>query len=96
MVIRNSDDFKDIKKTILNLFYLKTDTYLSCIHSNEEIYKLEKKILHNIELIGTDKIFNGKESILCDWCYFWNECEYKSVDNPSIKINRHEFFNNLS
>jgi hypothetical protein len=96
MVIRNSDEFKDIEKIILSLYYLKTDTYLSCVHDNEEIYKLEKKILNNIELIGTDKIFNGKESILCDWCYFWNECEYKSISNPSIRLNRHEFFNKKS
>jgi len=95
MVIRNNDDFKGIEKITLNLFYLKKDTYLSCMHSNEEIYKLEKKILHNIELIESDKIYNGKESILCDWCYFWSECEYKSINNPSIRINRNEFFNNL-
>ena len=93
MVIRNSDDFKHMKNIILNLFYLKVDKYLSCVHDDEDVMKLEKKILDNIELIGSDKVFNGRESILCDWCFFWNECDYKSVDNPSIRINRNEFLN---
>tara|TARA_B100000131_G_scaffold320548_1_gene368953 strand:+ start:2572 stop:3441 length:870 start_codon:yes stop_codon:yes gene_type:complete len=93
MVIRNSDDFKNMENIILNLFYLKVDKYLSCVHDNKDVIKLEKKILDNIELIKSDKVFNGKESILCDWCFFWNECDYKSVNNPSIRINRNEFFN---
>ena len=30
--------------------------------------------------------FLAKESILCEWCYFWNECEVKSSNNPSFRV----------
>ena len=29
--------------------------------------------------------FIPKESLLCEWCYYWNECEVKSSHNPSIR-----------
>jgi len=96
MAIRKSKEFQGLKGVDLSLFFLKSSTYLSCKHNKEELSNLENKILNNIELISKDKDFNGKESILCDWCFFWNQCDYKSIDNPSTNLNRNEFFNKNS
>ena len=27
--------------------------------------------------------FFPKESILCHWCYFWDECSAKTIPNPA-------------
>lgn len=40
------------------------------------------QILDRIELNGE---FPPRESRLCDWCYFWEECPAKSMSNPHIK-----------
>jgi len=96
MAIRKSKEFQDLNGVVLSLFFLKSNTYLSCKHNDEELLKLENKILNNIELISKDKDFNGRESILCDWCFFWSQCDYKSIDNPTTKLNRNEFFNKNS
>jgi len=34
--------------------------------------------------IKTMKTFNAKESILCNWCYYWEECPAKSTGNPFL------------
>ena len=30
------------------------------------------------------KPFRPNESILCNWCYYWEECPAKSTPNPYI------------
>ena len=93
MVVRNSQEFKNFNKINLNLFYLKSEKYLSCNHNTNEISKLEDNIINLISAIKEDKFYNPKESILCDWCFYWNECEYKGTDNPLITLNENELFN---
>ena len=40
---------------------------------------------HSFEEIN-NAIFEAKKSLLCNWCYFWEECEVMSTPNPSKKI----------
>ena len=28
--------------------------------------------------------FKPKESILCNWCYYWEECPIKEMPNPYL------------
>ena len=42
-----------------------------------KINKIRKKID-----MGED--FLPKESILCNWCYYWEECSAKNGSNPYI------------
>ena len=27
--------------------------------------------------------FESKESMLCHWCYYWDECSAKTISNPA-------------
>ena len=37
------------------------------------------------DTINKDGEFHTKESMLCNWCYYWEECPAQSRTNPSIK-----------
>ena len=37
-----------------------------------------------VSKIDSDENFLPKESILCNWCYFWEECSAKTGTNPYI------------
>ena len=79
-------DLFNNKKINLNLFYLRTDKYIKVEDNPEKILELKKKIKQYIFSINNETDYLSKESILCEWCYLWNECEVKSSSNPSIRI----------
>ena len=47
---------------------------------------LENKILDKVKQILATTKFIAKESILCEWCFFWEKCDIKATSNPSIKL----------
>jgi len=77
--------FKNCKEINLHLYYLKNDTLISFKHSDIEIKKIEQKIIDRIDTIQSTNIYMPKEGILCEWCYFWNHCDVKATNNPSIR-----------
>ena len=70
----------------LNLFYLRTDKFIKIEDDINKILDLKKNIKKYIFSINNENDFSANESILCEWCYFWRECEVKSSPNPSIRI----------
>ena len=52
----------------------------------KKLEQLEFQIKKKIFDINNDKEYIAKESLLCEWCYLWEECEIKSTGNPSINI----------
>ena len=49
--------------------------------------KIKKQVVRRIKKIekniNENHSFFPKESILCHWCYFWDECSAKTVSNPA-------------
>lgn len=80
------EKYKDCKKVVLSWYYLYTNEIVSIEHSLEKIEELKSKIIKIILDIENDKQFYPKESLLCEWCYFWEECDVKSISNPAIKL----------
>ncbi len=77
--------FKNAKIN-LNLFYLRKNKIVKVEDDPSKILELTKEIESSIVSINNENDFIAKESILCEWCYFWNECEVKSSNNPSIRV----------
>tara|TARA_Y100000590_G_C15719879_1_gene1013177 strand:- start:175 stop:999 length:825 start_codon:yes stop_codon:yes gene_type:complete len=80
------EKFKKCKKINLHLYYLRNDKLVSFNHSLSQLEKLKNKIINKIDVINSSKDFIAKESILCEWCFYWEQCEIKATSNPSIKI----------
>ena len=78
--------FKNYKQINLNLYYLKNDKIITFSHSSKQVENLKKDIIARIKKIETTKHYFAKESILCEWCYYWNECDIKVGNNPSIRL----------
>ena len=77
---------KDYKEINLSLFYLRNKDFIFFKHTKEKIDFLQEKILDKIDIIMNTAHYPGKESILCEWCYFWKNCDIKVTNNPSIKL----------
>ena len=78
--------FKNHKQINLNLYYLKNDKIVTFSHSNKQIDSLKNNIIERIDKIESTENYIAKESILCEWCYYWNECNVKVGNNPSIRL----------
>lgn len=70
----------------LNLFYLKNNDFISFNHTNEKIKILKDKIINKVTQILSSSNYIAKESILCEWCFYWEKCDIKATSNPSIRL----------
>jgi len=78
--------FKKYKKINSHLYYLRNDKLISFEHSIDKIEKLKDIIINKVEEINSTNRYIAKESILCEWCYYWKECDIKVSNNPSIRL----------
>ena len=84
------DKFKNHKKysnydIVLSFYNLRNISIVEINYDDKKINQLITKIKKNIYDIINENNFFAKESLLCEWCYLWNECEVKSTSNPAIK-----------
>ena len=84
------DIFSNYKKIRLNFYNLrekkKDDMVIQVEYDDKKLEEIKENIQNFIFDIGNEEDFLPKESLLCEWCYFWKECEVKSTNNPSIRI----------
>jgi len=78
--------FKKYKKINSHLYYLRNDKLISFEHSIDKMEKLKDIIINKVEEINSTNRYIAKESILCEWCYYWKECDIKVSNNPSIRL----------
>ena len=78
--------FNDSDDIILNWYYLYSNKIISVVHSEEKIDQLRLRVIDRVNEIIKEKKFYPKENILCDWCYYWEECDIKSTKNNSIRL----------
>lgn len=81
-------NYNNIKSVRLIWHFLQHNIEVESNRSIKELNSLIKDTTSKIDKIR-NKIDSGenflpKESILCNWCYYWEECSVKSGTNPYI------------
>tara|TARA_S200000501_G_C20869734_1_gene763688 strand:- start:4707 stop:5540 length:834 start_codon:yes stop_codon:yes gene_type:complete len=82
-------NYGPVKKISLTWHFLRNGVELTISHSSDEIQKFKNIISKNVKnIIKSSKNienFYPKETVLCNWCYLWDECSAKFIPNPSKK-----------
>ena len=78
----------DIKSVKLVWHFLQHGIEVQSVRNKKQLSDLSSSIIHQIDNIRS-KISSGgefpaKKSILCNWCYYWEECPAQSGSNPFI------------
>jgi len=78
----------DIKSVKLVWHFLQHGFEVQSVRNKKQLSDLSNSIIHQIDNIRS-KISSGgefpaKKSILCNWCYYWEECPAQSGSNPFI------------
>ncbi len=79
----------DRENITLSFFYTRENKEISIKGSEINYDGFKSKIIQNIELIESSEKENNfipKESNLCNWCYYWSECDRKNKENPSLYL----------
>ena len=81
-------NYNNIKSVRLIWHFLQHNIEIESNRSINELNSLIKDTTSKIDKIrnkiDSDENFLPKESILCNWCYFWEECSAKTGTNPYI------------
>ena len=79
-------NYGPVNEISLKWHFLRYGIEIHIKHSKENLDKLKSKIINITSKIDNamDNINNfiPKESILCNWCYLWEECTAKIGANP--------------
>jgi len=82
-------NFKNSDQISLSHYYLRSGNQVSTSFSEDDEIELEGNIVNSIEQINVaieEDDFEARESNLCNWCYYWKECDAKNTANPSNYI----------
>ncbi len=81
-------NFEPVDEVQLVWHFLRTGTEVKIVHDNDTLESIRKKTTRAVDKIikfSEDKgNFYPKESLLCNWCYYWQECSAKVGQNPSM------------
>ena len=79
-------NFGQVDEISLTWHFLRFGSEVTVLHTRDELEKLRKKLIKSADKInnclGNEINFLPKESILCHWCYLWEECTAKVGPNP--------------
>ena len=82
-------NYKNIEKILLKWHFLRSGNEVEIFYSKEELEKMKNKINNLINDMSKKNInvdnFLPKETLLCNWCYYWEECTAKIGINPVKK-----------
>ena len=76
----------DVNEISLRWHFLRYGTEVTIVYDKEALEKVKNKVIQIINKISSsldDNIFFPNETILCNWCYLWNECSVKFGDNTA-------------
>ena len=80
-------NYNNINEISLTWHFLQSGSEISITHNREHLKKIEKKIGNNIEkivaLMDNENNFLPNETLLCNWCYYWEECSAKISRNTA-------------
>ena len=82
-VEQNFDHVNDIS---LTWHFLRMGSEVTILHSRDQLEKLRGKLIRMVDKIidcmDDENNFLPRETILCNWCYLWEECTAKVGPNP--------------
>ena len=80
-------NFEQSNQILTGWNFLRHNKEIHIQPEEESIQKIKKKVVRRIDKIEKNirqrDSFFPKESILCHWCYFWDECSAKTISNPA-------------
>ncbi|MFQ6612012.1 MAG: RecB family exonuclease [Fidelibacterota bacterium] len=78
----------DVRQVTLIWHYLQHNTDVTSRRSGLQLEELISRVKNKIDEIRSHiesgRDFLPRESILCNWCYYWEECPVKSGSNPFL------------
>jgi RecB family exonuclease len=78
----------DIKSVKLVWHFLQHNQTVESTRDDYQLNQLKNETKFRIDAIRSHiengSAFNPKESILCNWCYYWEECPIQNGTNPYI------------
>ena len=81
--------FPDVQHVKLVWHFLRQGIRREVVKNAVDLVKLTDKVKALIYTIrkkeSSDGQFPAKESILCNWCYYWEECPTKNGSNPYVR-----------
>ena len=82
-------NYKDVEEISLFWHFLRAGNVVSITHTAEKIKLVQNKIIKMVDKIRNamkdENNFIPKESILCNWCYLWEECSAKLGSNLVVR-----------
>ena len=79
-------NYVDVNEISLRWHFLRYGTEVTIVYDKEALEKVKNKVIQIINKMSSsldDNIFFPNETILCNWCYLWNECSVKLGDNTA-------------
>ena len=77
--------YDNIESVTLKWHYLQHNKIISSRRTDDQLKKLIERIKFKIDqirgYIDKNNEFEPNESILCNWCYYWEECPAKTSTN---------------
>ena len=82
-------NYGQVNDISLTWHFLRMGSEVTVLHTREQLEKLREKLVKMVDKIincmDDENNFLPKESILCHWCYLWEECTAKVGPNPVMR-----------
>jgi len=85
IAVMQKPEIKNIKSIELRWHFLQQGLERSVIHTEESLNKIKNKLKDMIHSIESAEYFEPKETMLCNWCHYWDDCSAKQTTNPVRK-----------
>ena len=80
-------NFEEANQISTGWNFLRHNKEIHLQHDEESIQKIKNQVVRRIDKIekniNEEYSFFPRESTLCHWCYFWDECSAKTTSNPA-------------
>ena len=80
-------NYDQVNNIALTWHFLRIGSEITIIHTKKQLEKIRDKLIRRvgqiIQYMDDENNFVPKETMLCDWCYLWEECMAKSKINPA-------------
>ena len=79
-------NYGQVNDISLTWHFLRMGSEVTVLHTRDQLEKLRNKLIQMVEKIiqfrDNENNFLPKETMLCNWCYLWEECTAKVGPNP--------------
>jgi len=79
------EKYNNVKSITLVWHFLRSGNEVRVKLNQHQLDKIKERIFKQLDELNQSS-FLAKESVLCNWCYFWSECPVKFGKNPSKRV----------